>query len=257
MRRRGFDPAGELAAALAARLDAEPVPCLARRGSGHQVGKRRAERIGHPPRIEADRRGPPQRAPGRRRADDRRDADRLRRRTARGRGEKGRGVDVHAAGLARDGTGSGAPGPRDRPEPGVEVGPAAAGAAAGEAERRARRSRIGESTRSPRMLVRPLACEVGPASAAGPAGRAATPVCVGVTEGRQTSQFRGDRGARCSGRPGDPTQRTAAATLTRLRDAVVTPPMRGLTPRRGSLISRRGRQLSVPRTRTPGAGGRR
>ncbi|HEX4753079.1 MAG TPA: phosphoribosyltransferase family protein [Solirubrobacterales bacterium] len=53
MRRRGFDPAGELAVALAARLEVEPVACLARRGSGHQVGRRRAERIGHPPRIEA------------------------------------------------------------------------------------------------------------------------------------------------------------------------------------------------------------
>jgi predicted amidophosphoribosyltransferase len=53
LRRRGFDPAGELAAALAARLEVEPVACLARRGSGHQVGRRRAERIGHPPRIEA------------------------------------------------------------------------------------------------------------------------------------------------------------------------------------------------------------
>jgi predicted amidophosphoribosyltransferase len=52
LRRRGFDPAGELAAALAARLGAEPVACLARRGSGHQVGRRRAERIGHPPQIE-------------------------------------------------------------------------------------------------------------------------------------------------------------------------------------------------------------
>lgn len=52
-RRRGFDPAGELAAALAPKLDAELVPCLARRGSGHQVGRRRAERIRHPPRIEA------------------------------------------------------------------------------------------------------------------------------------------------------------------------------------------------------------
>jgi predicted amidophosphoribosyltransferase len=53
LRRRGFDPAGELAIALAARLEGEPVACLARRGSGHQVGQRRAERIGHPPRIEA------------------------------------------------------------------------------------------------------------------------------------------------------------------------------------------------------------
>ncbi|HEY0279623.1 MAG TPA: phosphoribosyltransferase family protein [Solirubrobacterales bacterium] len=51
-RGRGFDPAGELAAAFAARLGSEPVACLARRGSGHQVGRRRAERIGHPPRIE-------------------------------------------------------------------------------------------------------------------------------------------------------------------------------------------------------------
>lgn len=52
-RRRGFDPAGELAAALAARLDVDVVPCLARRGSGHQLGQRRAERIRHPPRIES------------------------------------------------------------------------------------------------------------------------------------------------------------------------------------------------------------
>jgi predicted amidophosphoribosyltransferase len=42
-----------LAAALAARLDAEVVACLARRGSGHQLGGRRADRIRHPPRIEA------------------------------------------------------------------------------------------------------------------------------------------------------------------------------------------------------------
>jgi predicted amidophosphoribosyltransferase len=52
-RRRGFDPAGELAGALAARLDAEVVACLARRGSGHQMGRRRADRIRHPPRIAA------------------------------------------------------------------------------------------------------------------------------------------------------------------------------------------------------------
>ncbi len=53
LRRRGFDPAGELAGALAARLGMEPVRCLARRGSAHQVGRTRAERIGRPPRIEA------------------------------------------------------------------------------------------------------------------------------------------------------------------------------------------------------------
>ncbi len=52
-RRRGFDPAGELATALAARLEVDLVPCLARRGSGHQLGRRRAERIRHPPRIES------------------------------------------------------------------------------------------------------------------------------------------------------------------------------------------------------------
>lgn len=58
LRRRGFDPAGELAAALAARFGADLTPCLARRGSGHQVGRRRAERIGRPPRIESLRAAP-------------------------------------------------------------------------------------------------------------------------------------------------------------------------------------------------------
>ena len=53
LRSRGFDPAGELAAALAANLGTEPALCLARRGPGHQVGRRRAERIGRPPQIEA------------------------------------------------------------------------------------------------------------------------------------------------------------------------------------------------------------
>lgn len=53
LRRRGFDPAGELAGALAGRLDAPLESCLQRRGSGRQVGRRRAERVGHPPRIHA------------------------------------------------------------------------------------------------------------------------------------------------------------------------------------------------------------
>ncbi|HEY6551591.1 MAG TPA: phosphoribosyltransferase family protein [Solirubrobacterales bacterium] len=48
---RGFDPAGEIAAALAQRLDAPLCPCLLRSGGGRQVGKRRAERIGHPPQV--------------------------------------------------------------------------------------------------------------------------------------------------------------------------------------------------------------
>lgn len=48
---RGFDPAAEVAAALARRLDAPLQPCLVRRGGGRQVGRRRAQRIGHPPRV--------------------------------------------------------------------------------------------------------------------------------------------------------------------------------------------------------------
>jgi predicted amidophosphoribosyltransferase len=50
-RARGFDPAAELAAALAERTKLPIAPCLARRGLGRQLGKRRAQRIGHPPRI--------------------------------------------------------------------------------------------------------------------------------------------------------------------------------------------------------------
>jgi predicted amidophosphoribosyltransferase len=53
LRRRGFDPAGELAAALAERLEVCVEPCLVRHGSRRQVGRRRAERLGQPPRIEA------------------------------------------------------------------------------------------------------------------------------------------------------------------------------------------------------------
>lgn len=48
---RGFDPAAELAAALAERTELPIHPCLARRGVGRQRGKRRAERVGHPPQI--------------------------------------------------------------------------------------------------------------------------------------------------------------------------------------------------------------
>jgi predicted amidophosphoribosyltransferase len=56
LRRRGFDPAGELAAALAERLELPCERCLVRRGGNRQVGRRRAERLGQPPRIAA--RGP-------------------------------------------------------------------------------------------------------------------------------------------------------------------------------------------------------
>ncbi|HVO53456.1 MAG TPA: phosphoribosyltransferase family protein [Solirubrobacterales bacterium] len=51
LRRRGFDPAGELAAALAERLQAPLALCLARRGGQRQVGRGRADRVGHPPRV--------------------------------------------------------------------------------------------------------------------------------------------------------------------------------------------------------------
>jgi len=53
LRRRGFDPAGELAAALAERLGSPLELCLARRGGRRQVGRRRSERLGQPPRIHA------------------------------------------------------------------------------------------------------------------------------------------------------------------------------------------------------------
>ena len=53
LRRRGFDPAGELAAALAERIELPCERCLVRRGGNRQVGRRRAERLGQPPRIDA------------------------------------------------------------------------------------------------------------------------------------------------------------------------------------------------------------
>ncbi len=49
--RRGFDPAAEIAAALAELTGAPLEPCLSRSGGGRQVGRRRRERIGHPPHI--------------------------------------------------------------------------------------------------------------------------------------------------------------------------------------------------------------
>jgi predicted amidophosphoribosyltransferase len=51
---RGFDPAAEIGHALAIRAGLELTPCLVRRGAGRQVGRRRAERLGRPPRIEAE-----------------------------------------------------------------------------------------------------------------------------------------------------------------------------------------------------------
>jgi predicted amidophosphoribosyltransferase len=50
---RGFDPAAEIAQALAERTNLPISACLTRHGGGRQVGKRRAARIGHPPIIQA------------------------------------------------------------------------------------------------------------------------------------------------------------------------------------------------------------
>ncbi|HYP56580.1 MAG TPA: phosphoribosyltransferase family protein, partial [Solirubrobacterales bacterium] len=43
----------EIAGALAARAALPLASCLRRRGVGRQRGRRRAERIGHPPLVEA------------------------------------------------------------------------------------------------------------------------------------------------------------------------------------------------------------
>lgn len=48
---RGFDPAGEIALALSARTGLPLSACLVRGSGGRQVGRRRAERIGRPPRM--------------------------------------------------------------------------------------------------------------------------------------------------------------------------------------------------------------
>ena len=59
-RARGFDPAEEIARALAARTGTEIRPCLARADGPRQVGRRRAERLASPPRVRA-RSEPPRR----------------------------------------------------------------------------------------------------------------------------------------------------------------------------------------------------
>ncbi|HXR30873.1 MAG TPA: phosphoribosyltransferase family protein [Solirubrobacterales bacterium] len=48
---RGFDPTTEIAVELAARAGIPLQACLSRRDAGRQAGRRRAERVGHPPRI--------------------------------------------------------------------------------------------------------------------------------------------------------------------------------------------------------------
>jgi predicted amidophosphoribosyltransferase len=50
---RGFDPAAEIAAALAVETGMPLASCLWRSGGGRQVGRRRADRLGHPPQVHA------------------------------------------------------------------------------------------------------------------------------------------------------------------------------------------------------------
>lgn len=50
---RGFDPAAEIAAALAASTGLPLRRCLVRSGGGRQLGRRRVERMGHPPVVHA------------------------------------------------------------------------------------------------------------------------------------------------------------------------------------------------------------
>lgn len=50
---RGFDPAAEIARALATKAELPLSSCLKRRGGGRQVGRRRAQRVGQPPIIQA------------------------------------------------------------------------------------------------------------------------------------------------------------------------------------------------------------
>jgi predicted amidophosphoribosyltransferase len=56
---RGFDPAEEIAIALAERGEIPLRPCLRRGGGRRQVGRRRSERLSQPPRVWAVREAPP------------------------------------------------------------------------------------------------------------------------------------------------------------------------------------------------------
>ncbi len=53
LRMRGFDPADEIASAVAARLELEREAPLARAHGPRQVGRRRVERLRSPPRVRA------------------------------------------------------------------------------------------------------------------------------------------------------------------------------------------------------------
>jgi ComF family protein len=56
---RGFDPAEEIAMALARLLETPLKRCLARRGGPRQVGRPRAARLADPPRVKLRRTAPP------------------------------------------------------------------------------------------------------------------------------------------------------------------------------------------------------
>jgi predicted amidophosphoribosyltransferase len=58
-RRRGFDPAWELGAALAGQTGASSAPVLRRRDRRHQRGSSRAERLARPPLVHAVAAAPP------------------------------------------------------------------------------------------------------------------------------------------------------------------------------------------------------
>jgi predicted amidophosphoribosyltransferase len=52
---RGFDPAEEIAHALAARTNVQVVDCLRRARGRRQVGRRRSDRLADPPRVWRER----------------------------------------------------------------------------------------------------------------------------------------------------------------------------------------------------------
>jgi len=57
---RGFDPAEELAIAIAERAELPTRACLRRAGGRRQVGRRRSQRLADPPRVWATASCPPQ-----------------------------------------------------------------------------------------------------------------------------------------------------------------------------------------------------
>jgi predicted amidophosphoribosyltransferase len=59
LRVRGFDPAAELALALARLTAGEPSFCLVRKGLGRQVGRGRAVRLASPPAVRCRGEPPP------------------------------------------------------------------------------------------------------------------------------------------------------------------------------------------------------